>query len=59
MNKICDYCNEKYEESDFYGGDGVWYDEKNKKYYFIIEYFRNKRYKIEIKYCPMCGRKLE
>ena len=56
---ICDYCTEFYHDKHCGGNDGIMYDAKENKYYFVAEHFRNECVQEEINYCPMCGRKLD
>jgi hypothetical protein len=56
---MCEYCeNNIVDENSFVGGDGVYHDKKTNEYYLIAEHFRNERIKIQIFYCPQCGREL-
>jgi len=52
----CDYCFNNTEEI-LRGDDGVV--ESDGTFYIYAEHFRNEYIRIDnIKYCPMCGRKL-
>lgn len=58
---MCDYCKEEnieVSESAFQGSDGIMYDKMKEQYYLVIEHFRNERNKVEVKFCPQCGRNL-
>jgi len=57
-NYMCDYCSGKNKKYNLEDIDGIHYNKKSNIYYFIIEQFKNKCIKIEIKYCPLCGKKL-
>lgn len=54
---FCEYCDEKNKENDFEGSDGVYYDSKKEKHFLVIHHFRNERNRVEVEYCPQCGRK--
>jgi ribA/ribD-fused uncharacterized protein len=62
LKDVCDYCNEEDIKNsdihDFAGCDGIYYSEKDDKYYLVIEHCKNEINRIEIKNCPKCGRKL-
>jgi len=57
---MCDYCDENNKLEDCKGGfDIIAYDKKSNEYRLYYEHFRNEMdYISDIKYCPMCGRKL-
>lgn len=53
----CEYCEKVNDEDVLQGTDGVI--KKNDEYMIYIEHFRGEGdYITDIKYCPMCGRKL-
>jgi hypothetical protein len=54
----CEYCNDNTEEN-LRGDDGIVYDGIVGKYYLYAEHFRGEQVRIEVDYCPKCGRKLE
>jgi len=61
VEDMCEYCNEQnieISENAFQGSDGILFNKREEKYYLVIEHFRGERNKVEIKFCPMCGRKL-
>lgn len=55
---LCEYCNVENKEENLRGLDGIVYDGEENKYCLYIEHFRNEKYRIEVKYCPECGREL-
>jgi hypothetical protein len=56
---MCDYCHEENSLENLSGLDGVLFDKEEGKHFLYIEHFRNEKYKIEVNYCPECGRKLQ
>lgn len=49
----------KYEKYNYYlMEDGILYDEKKKKYYITTNSCEGFEDEIAIRYCPICGRKL-
>ena len=55
---MCNYCSEENKKYNLEDINGIHYDKKSNIYYFIVEQFKNECIKIEIKYCPLCGKKL-
>ncbi len=55
---MCEYCDKNNKEESLRGDDGVVYDEKESRHYLFIEHFYREVYRIEVNYCPECGRKL-
>lgn len=55
---MCDYCSSKNTDENLRGEDGVYYDRKKSKHYLYIEHFFKEIYRLEVNYCPECGRKL-
>ncbi len=53
----CEYCDKNNTPRDLRGEDGIV--QENGECYIYIEHFRNEVLTIDdVKYCPMCGRKL-
>lgn len=52
----CEFCDEYNTENNLLGGEGIVVN-KDKKYLFIA-HFQNEYYRINVKYCPECGKKL-
>lgn len=56
----CDYCNVNNKEKDFKDGhDGVCWNLREKEWQLVINHFRGEWNRVEVKFCPQCGRKLE
>lgn len=58
----CDWCSSFRDYKDFKRGEGceeIFYDSKNDKHILALEQFRYEYATLEIKYCPICGRKLK
>jgi len=57
---MCEYCddigNEIMKNSE--PAESIFYNEREDKYYLIVEQARYERFKVEIKHCYMCGKKL-
>lgn len=64
-NKSCEYCDEKNTEENLKGGhEGIIHNRSSNKnrfaeYYLFINHFHNEFYRIEVKFCPQCGRELK
>lgn len=55
---ICDYCDEGNMEKDFEGGhDGVCFNARENCYELVINHFKGEWNRVEVKYCPQCGRR--
>jgi hypothetical protein len=55
---MCEYCHEDNTEESLRGDDGIYYNQDNGRYYLYVEHFLNEKYRIEVEYCPKCGKKL-
>jgi hypothetical protein len=57
---MCEYCVVITKDELKFGEpeEGIFYNEKENKFYFVVEQAKYERTKVEIKYCPMCGKKL-
>lgn len=55
---MCEYCSEGNNEENLLGDDGVVIDPVSDKKYLFVAHFVNEYYRIEIKYCPQCGREI-
>lgn len=58
VRNMCEYCHRYNDETYLRGDDGVIYDESTNRHYLFIEHFRNEVYRIDVYYCPKCGRRL-
>jgi|GEM_PF-6808696 len=56
---MCEYCIEYQETSSCSGDEGIMHDNKKDKYYFVAEHYAGERIKVEIKFCPWCGKELK
>ena len=58
VEEECEYCSKDNTEDNLRCDDGIIID-KNKEVYIFAEHCRNERVRItNVKYCPMCGKKL-
>jgi len=58
---MCEYCENIPNNESKIGEpeEGIFYNEKEKKHYFIVEQARYERTRVEVKNCPMCGKLLD
>lgn len=57
----CDYCKIVCTDKPMERGtpeEAIFYNEKEDKYYLVVEECRGERIRIEINYCLKCGRNL-
>ena len=59
---VCSFCSEIDCYDNYQSGnqtEAIFHDTKHNRYILVLEQFRHEYAKLEISYCPICGRKLE
>lgn len=61
-NNKCDFCSNIGDYKEYKRGqreiEEIFYNSKKNEYVLVLEQFRCEWSALEIKYCPLCGRKL-
>ena len=53
---MCEFCDTDNTEDALIGSEGIVQGDNS--FYLYLEWYRNEKYRVDVKYCPMCGRKL-